>query len=125
MFVNPMDSLPGYGAILKNHFKLSTEDEERKYSDLYAAVLDFLIGRAWENFGLWPKEAEKHRHGTSIMELQAFLDWAFGHLMKDMKYTEEQTDAMNKEYANAILDFISSEDEEEDEEEEEDDDGGQ
>lgn len=116
MFVNPMDSLPGYGAILKNHFKLNTEDDDRKYADLYAAVLDYLIGKAWANFGLWPKEEEKHRHGVSIMELQAFLDWAFQHFMQDMEYTAEQTEVMDKEYVKAIQEFMRSGDEEETEE---------
>lgn len=125
MFVNPMDSLPGYGAILKNHFKLDTKDEDRTYADMYASVLDFLIGRAWENFGLWPKEAARHRQGTSIMEMQAFLDWAFRHLLNDMEFTEEQVNDLNKEYARAVQEFMSRADEEEDEEEEEDDDGGQ
>ena len=76
MFVNPMDSLPGYGAILKKYFKLDTEDDDRRGGDLVAAVLDFLIGIAWKNFGLFPKEEEKHRTGTSILEIQNFLDWA-------------------------------------------------
>ena len=125
MFVNPMDSLPGYGAILKNHFKLSLEDEDRSYADMCAAVLDFLIGRAWERFGLWPKEAARHRQGTSIVELQSFLDWAFLHLIEDMEFTEEQKDDLDKEYARAIQEFLSRPDEEEDEEEEENDDGGQ
>lgn len=125
MFVNPMDSLPGYGAILKNHFKLSTEDGDRTYADMYAAVLDFLIGRAWGNFGLWPKEAARHRQGTSIMELQAFLDWAFRHLLNDMEFTEEQVNDLNKEYARAVQEFMNRADEEEDEGEEGKDDGGQ
>ena len=69
------------------------------------------------------------------MELQAFLDWAFRHLLNDMwtgrhmlndmEFTEEQEDGLNKEYARAIKEFMSRADEEEDEEEEEDDDGGQ
>ena len=115
MFVNPMYSLPGYGTILKNHFKLNTEDEERTGGDLVAAVLDYLIGIAWGNFGLWPSEEEKHRSGTSIWELQHFLDWAFRHLIEDMEYTEEQKDEMKKEYAKAIQDFMREGDEEENE----------
>lgn len=113
MFINPMDSLPGYGAVLKNHFKLSAEEYDRTGGDLVAAVLDYLIGIAWENFGLWPKEAEKHRKGTSIFELQHFLDWAFNHLLEDMELTENKKEEMNKEYMDAILAFMRSGEEEE------------
>ena len=113
MFVNPMDSLPGYGAILKNHFKLNTQDEERCGGDMIAAVLDYLIGIAWGNFGLFPKEEEKHRKGTSIMEIQNFLDWAVPKLIADMDFTEAQKDEINKEYVKAIQEFIRSGDEEE------------
>jgi hypothetical protein len=113
MFVNPMDSLPGYGAILKNHFKLNVEDEERCRGDMIAAVLDYLIGIAWRNFGLFPKEEEKHRKGTSIMEIQSFLDWAVPKLIDGMEFTEAQKDEINKEYVKAIQEFIRSGDEEE------------
>ena len=113
MFVNPMDSLPGYGAILKNNFKLDTKDEERCGGDMIAAVLDFLVGIAWRNFGLFPKEEEKHRSGTSIWEIQSFLDWAVPKLIDDMEFTEEKKDEINKEYVKAIQEFARSEDEEE------------
>ena len=116
MFVNPMDSLPGYGEILKNHFKLDIKDKKRCGGDLIAAVLDYLIGIAWSNFGLFPKEEEKHRKGTSILEIQNFLDWAVPKLINDMEFTEEKKNEINKEYVKAIQEFMRSGDEEDEEE---------
>ena len=113
MFENPMESLPAYGALLKNHFKLNAKDDDRRICDLIAAVLDYLVGRAWSNLGLWPGEEEKHRKGTSILEIQKFLDWAVIKLIEDMDYSEEQKEEIDKECMKAIEDFMSSGDEEE------------
>lgn len=106
--VNPMSSLPGYGAILKNRCKLSTKGEERTLGDLYAAVLDFLIGKAWSFLGLWPEEEKNHRAGISILEVQEFLDWAMTHLIEDMEWNKEELDA---EFAQAAENWMNREDE--------------
>ena len=91
--INPMQSLPGYGAILKNRCKLSTKDDERTLGDLYASALDFLIGQAWSYLGLFTKEAESHRQGLSILEIQEFLDWAMAHFIEDMEWDADELDA--------------------------------
>ena len=87
--INPMDSLPRYGAILQK-FKLNTDDDNRTVGDLIAACLDFNLGKAWSFLGLWPEEEEKHRDGMSILEVQHFLDWAMFHLMEDMEMDPEK-----------------------------------
>lgn len=108
--INPMDSLPRYGAILKK-FKLSTRDEDRCGGDLIAACLDYNLRQAWSYLGLWPKEEEKHRGGMSIMEVQEFLDWAMYHLLEDMEmgWEKEMEDA-----TAAVEEFMNQCDEEED-----------
>ena len=106
--INPMSSLPGFGAILKNRCKLDTEDETRTLGDLYAAVLDFLIRQAWSYLGLWPKEEEKHRERLSILEVQEFLDWAMAHLIEDMEWNTAELDV---EYATAVEAWMNREEE--------------
>lgn len=90
--INPMSSLPGFGAILKNRCKLAVDDEDRTLGDFYASVLDYLIGVAWSFLGLWPEEEKKHRAGVSILEIQEFLDWAMRHLIEDMEWIPEELD---------------------------------
>ena len=107
--INPMSSLPGYGAILKNRCKLNTEDDPRCLGDLYAAALDFLIGQAWSYLGLWPDEEENHRDGLSILEMQEFLDWAMRHLIEDMEWDLDELDVEMKE---AVDEWMNRKDEE-------------
>ena len=104
--VNPMSSLPGYGAILKNRCKLNTQDEDRTLGDLYAAVLDYLIRQAWSFLGLWPEEEENHREGISILEVQEFLDWAMRHFIEDMEWN---LDELDKEFAEAVEKWMNRE----------------
>ncbi|MBQ1792298.1 MAG: hypothetical protein II008_19135 [Oscillospiraceae bacterium] len=109
---NPMESLPAYGAILKAKCKLKTSDDPRCPGDLIAAVLDRLIGDGWSYLGLWPKEAASHRQGSSILELQTFLDWAMGHLIEDMEWNVDELDKIAED---AITEFFNRPDEEENE----------
>ena len=111
--VNPMSSLPGYGAILKEHCNFDTQAEERTLGDLLGSVIDYLIGEAWGKLGLWPQEEEKHRQGVSIMEIQEFLDWAMAHWIEDMELDPEKLDPI---YAKAVEDFMNSPDEPEEDE---------
>lgn len=110
--INPMHSLPAYGATLKAKCKLSTKDDQRCTGDLIAAVIDRLIGDGWSYLGVFPRKVKEHRRGNSIHELQEFLDWAMQHLVEDMEWDEEE---INKIAEEAINEFFSSQDEEEDE----------
>ena len=100
-----MDSLPAFGAILKNHFKLNTKDDARSYGDLYAAALDYLIRQAWSYLGLFEAEEEKHREGLSILEVQSFLEWAMSHLIEDAELDVAELD---KEAQKAVEEFKNS-----------------
>ena len=97
--INPMSSLPGFGAILEKRCKLNVDDEDRTLGDFYASVLDYLIGVAWSFLGLWPEEERKHREGLSVLEIQEFIDWAMRHLIEDMEWKTEELDA---EFAQAV-----------------------
>ena len=109
--INPMSSLPRYGAVIEKEFNLDTQSETKRNGDLIAAVIDYIIGLSWQSFGLFPKQEEKHRKGISILEKQEFLDWAMEHLLKDMEMDYEET--LNSDYAiKAEEEFMNSEDEE-------------
>lgn len=94
MFMNPMDSLPGYGEIIKRKCNLDTSSDDRCGGDMVAAVVDYMIGRAWKALGLFPEEEEMHRKGVSIIENQTFLDWVMSHLIKDMNWNEEDIESL-------------------------------
>jgi len=110
--INPMSSLPGYGAILDKYCNKKTDSEERTNGDLIGSVLDYLVGKGWSNLGLWPKEAARHRQGCSIMEIQEFLDWAMDHWIEDMEINPEELDPI---FAAGVEEFMNRPDEEEDE----------
>ena len=116
MFMNPMDSLPGYGEIIKRKCNLNTQSDDRCGGDMVAAVLDYMIGEAWGALGLFPEEEEQHRKGVSIMENQTFLDWAMSHLIQDMDWEEKEINSMMDEGIEA---FMKRQDEKADEDEEE------
>lgn len=88
--INPMESLPGFGAILKEKCKLNTSDEDRTIGDLIGACMDFIIGRAWSYMGLFPEEEADHRNGMSILEVQNFIDWAMNNLIAEMEWDKDE-----------------------------------
>lgn len=103
--INPMYTLPGYGAILKEHCNLDTSAKERTIGDCIGSVLDYLVGEAWAKFGLFPEEQKKHRQGVSILEIQEFLDWSMHHWTDDMELDPKKLDPI---YAKAVDDFLSN-----------------
>ena len=108
--VNPMYSLPGYGAILDKCCNKDTSSEERTIGDLLGSVLDYLVRQAWSYLGFWPEEEERHREGCSIIEIQEFLDWAMRHWIEDMELNPEELDQV---YDTAVKEFMNRPDEEE------------
>lgn len=102
MFMNPMDSLPGYGEIIKQKCLLDTQADDRCGGDMIGAALDYMIGKGWKSLGLFPEEEEGHREGISILENFTFLDWAMRHLIEDMEWDVDELDKVMKEGIDAF-----------------------
>lgn len=105
--INPMHSLPGYGAILKKKCNFDTQ-ADRTIGDCIGSVLDYLVGEAWSKLGVFEEEEKKHRNGISILEIQEFLDWAMHHWVADMELKPEELEPI---YEKGVEEFMNREEE--------------